>query len=161
MLCIPFRNGRCKALNREIHYSHRGREFVMVKIVSKALAPHVLRDDTSPAVYLSEDFITFSKLKREYGSFLDIGDRFHRTYREYENQILDVTARLNMMNESDWFWASSIASRNSGDTPFVREIIYSLVALQIAKEHKGKLILILEHHITAKCLAAYSDDSAT
>lgn len=135
-----------------------------IDVVSKKRAVQVLSTFTLGekirVVFLSEDYSLLLNLKDSVKTNVDVhqlGVAFHDCIARIQSSFCEFSDRLNCENASEAFWGTPLASRNSADTPFLRDVVYCLCAVQIAKENSPdcRLVFVVDTPWVGRTLGAH------
>jgi hypothetical protein len=137
---------------------------MIVHVLSNTDARRILPDELKEddrLYYFGVDYLAFRKLKIHFkgkGQVLLPGKLFHESVSNLENDFLKFFQRIISNNQSDLFWETSFASRNSASMPLLRQMGYYRCAVQLLSEGNGKLFFVCESAALADLLRKVAND---
>ena len=121
-----------------------------VLILSKRKALHDLSKEnqaTDTCYYLSDDYLTLVKIKKSLDNkynILTLGTKFHKAIKEIEKDFLYFCHKINFKNQSEVYWGSQLASRNSASIPLLKYLVYFHCARELLAHTSYRIILICD-----------------
>lgn len=129
-----------------------------VLILSKQIALRALKNkirSNDVCYYLSDDYSALMKIRRglDGKSCVSVlGHRFHNKIKDIEKDCLEFCHKINFKNQSEAYWGTHTASRNSASIPLLRNIVYFCCAIDILKETSVRTIFICDSFALAESL---------
>ncbi len=128
----------------------KGMVFMETLIIFKRLALTKLDKycgKSDSCYFLSGDFVTYTVLKNKFSNKCDIlllGKEFHTTISKIKESFLLLSCKIHRLNQSDIYWGSHLASRNSASIPLLRHLVYLQFAKQILATKKSRIVFICD-----------------
>jgi hypothetical protein len=129
-----------------------------VLILSKRTALYNLSKEirsTDTCYYLCDDYLTLLKIRNTLDNkynVLTLRAIFHKTVKEIENDFLYFCHKINFKNQSEAYWGSHLASRNSASIPLLKNLVYFHSAKELFDHVSSRLILICDSLALIKVL---------
>lgn len=137
---------------------------MQVIIFSNEKALHDLSKKLRPGdacYYLSDDYITLLKIKKtldEGRSIHLFEESFHEAVDTIREEFLQFSHKINRLNDSETFWGTHLASRNSASIPLLKYSAYYYCAKKILDEAGCRIIFICESYALAKILKEAAEE---
>lgn len=135
-----------------------------VLILSKRKALHDLSKkirSSDICYYLSDDYLTLAEIKRRLDNkynILTLGTKFHKAIEEIEKDFLYFCHEINFKNQSEAYWGTHLASRNSAAIPLLRYLVYFHCVKELLADASSRIILICESCALIKVIKKEAKD---
>jgi len=97
--------------------------------------------------YLSDDYLTLVEIKKRLDNkynILTLGTDFHKAIKEIEKDFLSFCHRINFANQSEVYWGTHLASRNSASIPLLKHLVYFHYTMKLLDQAPSRIVLICD-----------------
>lgn len=123
---------------------------------AESVIPKIIKKG-SVCYYLDNEYARFVDIKKKLAykiEIMSLSGLFDTVLQEIKKPIIDLSAQMNKKHDSVEWWGGQVASRNTGPTLLLRNIVYLFCSKKIFSVAPGDVILIVKNQALSECISS-------